>query len=143
MFVSFLSGPWDAVFGGGNLPAFLVGAVAAAISGVLAITMLPSPRPDPKLIVIPQPLLLYLLYMGKSTVSFSLYYDEEYTKFVCIIFINQCFNFGCTGMESSNPIPSCSLQYASCVMTLKLNLQWKSIYQINIFLQPTWPAVCG
>nr|GLL44069.1 sucrose transport protein-like [Ipomoea trifida]GMD81876.1 sucrose transport protein-like [Ipomoea batatas] len=53
MFVSFLSGPWDAVFGGGNLPAFLVGAVAAAISGVLAITMLPSPRPDPKLIVIP------------------------------------------------------------------------------------------
>ncbi|XP_019180348.1 PREDICTED: sucrose transport protein-like [Ipomoea nil] len=53
MFVSFLSGPWDAVFGGGNLPAFLVGAVAATVSGVLAITMLPSPGPDQKQIVIP------------------------------------------------------------------------------------------
>nr|XP_043617407.1 sucrose transport protein-like [Erigeron canadensis] len=46
MFVSVLSGPWDALFGGGNLPAFVVGAVAAAISGILAFTLLPSPPPD-------------------------------------------------------------------------------------------------
>nr|AQR55694.1 sucrose transporter 1 [Cichorium intybus] len=45
MFVSVLSGPWDALFGGGNLPAFVVGAVAAAASGLLAFLMLPSP-PD-------------------------------------------------------------------------------------------------
>ncbi|KAK4490078.1 hypothetical protein RD792_000733 [Penstemon davidsonii] len=43
MVVSVASGPWDAIFGGGNLPAFVVGAVAAAASGVLAFTMLPSP----------------------------------------------------------------------------------------------------
>lgn len=46
MFVSVLSGPWDALFGGGNLPAFVVGAVAAAVSGIFAFTMLPSPAPD-------------------------------------------------------------------------------------------------
>ncbi|XP_052203577.1 sucrose transport protein SUC2-like [Diospyros lotus] len=46
MVVSVASGPWDALFGGGNLPAFVVGAIAAAVSGVLAITMLPSPPPD-------------------------------------------------------------------------------------------------
>lgn len=43
MLVSVISGPWDDLFGGGNLPAFVLGAVAAAISGVLALTMLPSP----------------------------------------------------------------------------------------------------
>ncbi|KAF7801802.1 sucrose transport protein-like [Senna tora] len=46
MFVSFVSGPWDALFGGGNLPAFVVGAIAAATSGLLSIFMLPSPPPD-------------------------------------------------------------------------------------------------
>ncbi|KAK1433364.1 hypothetical protein QVD17_10274 [Tagetes erecta] len=46
MFVSLLSGPWDSLFGGGNLPAFIVGAMAAAISGILAFTMLPSPPQD-------------------------------------------------------------------------------------------------
>uniref|UniRef100_A0A2N9I8L8 Uncharacterized protein n=1 Tax=Fagus sylvatica TaxID=28930 RepID=A0A2N9I8L8_FAGSY len=46
MLVSVTSGPWDALFGGGNLPAFVVGAVAAAASGILALTMLPSPPPD-------------------------------------------------------------------------------------------------
>ncbi|RAL38760.1 hypothetical protein DM860_013441 [Cuscuta australis] len=46
MLVSFLSGPWDSLFGGGNLPAFLVGAVAAAASGILSITLLPKPRSD-------------------------------------------------------------------------------------------------
>lgn len=46
MVVSVASGPWDALFGGGNLPAFVVGAIAAAASGVLALTVLPSPPPD-------------------------------------------------------------------------------------------------
>ncbi|XP_071728165.1 sucrose transport protein-like [Rutidosis leptorrhynchoides] len=46
MFVSFLAGPWDRLFGGGNLPAFIVGAISAFISGILAFTMLPSPPPD-------------------------------------------------------------------------------------------------
>lgn len=49
MFVSVTSGPWDAMFGGGNLPAFVVGAVAAAASGILAFTMLPSPPPEAKI----------------------------------------------------------------------------------------------
>lgn len=48
MFVSFLSGPWDALFGGGNLPAFVVGAVSAALSGIFAMTLLPSPPRDAK-----------------------------------------------------------------------------------------------
>uniref|UniRef100_A0A7N0SWH7 Sucrose transporter n=1 Tax=Kalanchoe fedtschenkoi TaxID=63787 RepID=A0A7N0SWH7_KALFE len=46
MFVSVTSGAWDAVFGGGNLPAFVVGGAAAAISGILALTLLPTPPPD-------------------------------------------------------------------------------------------------
>ncbi|KAD6119429.1 hypothetical protein R6Q59_025430 [Mikania micrantha] len=46
MVVSVLSGPWDQLFGGGNLPAFGVGAVAAAISGIFAFTMLPSLAAD-------------------------------------------------------------------------------------------------
>ncbi|KAI3671699.1 hypothetical protein L1987_87439 [Smallanthus sonchifolius] len=49
MVVSVLSGPWDALFGGGNLPAFVVGAVAAAISGIFAFCMLPSPAADVKI----------------------------------------------------------------------------------------------
>ncbi|XVF73952.1 hypothetical protein PTKIN_Ptkin13bG0022200 [Pterospermum kingtungense] len=44
--VSLGSGPFDAIFGGGNLPAFVVGAFAAAASGIFALTMLPSPPPD-------------------------------------------------------------------------------------------------
>ncbi|CAI9755936.1 unnamed protein product [Fraxinus pennsylvanica] len=42
MVVSVLSGPWDALFGDGNLPAFVVGAVAAAASGIFALTLLTS-----------------------------------------------------------------------------------------------------
>ncbi|CAN0892103.1 Sucrose transport protein SUC2 [Linum grandiflorum] len=42
MFVSLLSGPWDSLFGGGNLPAFVVGGIAAAVSGVVALMFLPS-----------------------------------------------------------------------------------------------------
>ncbi|KAJ8431438.1 hypothetical protein Cgig2_014931 [Carnegiea gigantea] len=49
MFVSVTSGPWDALFGGGNLPAFVVGAVAAAVSAILSFTMLPSPPPEAKI----------------------------------------------------------------------------------------------
>jgi len=45
MIVSAISGPWDSWFGGGNLPAFVLGAVAAAVSAVLAVVMLPSPKP--------------------------------------------------------------------------------------------------
>nr|CAA57727.1 sucrose transporter [Nicotiana tabacum] len=48
MLVSIAGGPWDDLFGGGNLPGFIVGAVAAAASGILALTMLPSPPADAK-----------------------------------------------------------------------------------------------
>ncbi|KAG8378383.1 hypothetical protein BUALT_Bualt08G0131800 [Buddleja alternifolia] len=51
MVVSVASGPWDDIFGGGNLPAFVVGAVAAAASGIFAFTMLPSPPADAKPVV--------------------------------------------------------------------------------------------
>ncbi|XP_051123461.1 sucrose transport protein SUC2-like [Andrographis paniculata] len=43
--VSLVGGPWDDLFGGGNLPAFVVAAIASALSGVLALVVLPSPRP--------------------------------------------------------------------------------------------------
>lgn len=46
MVVSVGGGPFDELFGGGNIPAFVLGAIAAAISGVLALTVLPSPPPD-------------------------------------------------------------------------------------------------
>ncbi|KAF8090266.1 hypothetical protein N665_0481s0004 [Sinapis alba] len=46
MIVSLGGGSFDALFGGGNLPVFVVGAIAAAISGVIALTVLPSPPPD-------------------------------------------------------------------------------------------------
>lgn len=46
MVVSVLSGPVDELFGGGNLPAFVMGAIAATISGVLALFVLPSPQPQ-------------------------------------------------------------------------------------------------
>ncbi|KAK7380598.1 hypothetical protein VNO78_33113 [Psophocarpus tetragonolobus] len=37
--------PQDAWFGGGNLPAFVLGAVAAALSAILAVAVLPNPKP--------------------------------------------------------------------------------------------------
>lgn len=43
MFVSVVSGPLDAAFGGGNLPAFVLGSMAAAVSALLAILALPKP----------------------------------------------------------------------------------------------------
>ncbi|KAJ4910553.1 Sucrose transport protein SUC7 [Raphanus sativus] len=41
MVVSLGAGQFDSWFGGGNLPGFVVGAIAAAISGVVAIAVLP------------------------------------------------------------------------------------------------------
>ncbi|GAB2291198.1 proteinral substrate transporter [Dionaea muscipula] len=52
MFVSVTSGPWDALFGGGNLPAFVAGAIAATASAVLSFCMLPSPPTDTKIDII-------------------------------------------------------------------------------------------
>ncbi|CAN1817939.1 Sucrose transport protein SUC2 [Linum perenne] len=43
MVVSLGSGPFDALFGGGNSPAFVVGAVVAVLSAVCAATLLPKP----------------------------------------------------------------------------------------------------
>lgn len=41
--VSVSSGPLDQAFGGGNLPAFVMGGMAAAISALFALVLLPSP----------------------------------------------------------------------------------------------------
>ncbi|KAK7277338.1 hypothetical protein RIF29_18489 [Crotalaria pallida] len=46
MLVSGVGGPLDGAFGGGNLPAFVMGAIFAAISGVLSIVLLPTPQPQ-------------------------------------------------------------------------------------------------
>ncbi|GLU06800.1 hypothetical protein SLE2022_237940 [Rubroshorea leprosula] len=43
MFVSVISGPLDKAFGGGNLSAFVLGSIAAAISALMAIFVLPKP----------------------------------------------------------------------------------------------------
>ncbi|KAJ7549154.1 hypothetical protein O6H91_07G042800 [Diphasiastrum complanatum] len=40
--VSVGSGPWDALFGGGNMPSFLFAAAAAFIGGLLALFLLPK-----------------------------------------------------------------------------------------------------
>ncbi|KAJ7513800.1 hypothetical protein O6H91_23G014900 [Diphasiastrum complanatum] len=40
--VSVGSGPWDALFGGGNIPSFLLAALAALIGGIMAISILPK-----------------------------------------------------------------------------------------------------
>ena len=45
MLVSVVSGPVDNLFGGGNLPVFVAGAIAAAASGICAFTVLPTPVP--------------------------------------------------------------------------------------------------
>ncbi len=46
MIVSVGSGPWDELFGGGNLPAFLLGGAAALAGGIAAVLILPRPTPD-------------------------------------------------------------------------------------------------
>ncbi|KAK6938496.1 hypothetical protein RJ641_032004 [Dillenia turbinata] len=43
MVVALVAGQIDAAFGGSNLPAFILGAVAAGASGVCALTLLPTP----------------------------------------------------------------------------------------------------
>ncbi|KAL3679034.1 hypothetical protein R1sor_021990 [Riccia sorocarpa] len=43
--VSVGSGPWDELFGGGNLPAFLLGSASALCGGIAAILLLPKPAP--------------------------------------------------------------------------------------------------
>ncbi|KAK7410418.1 hypothetical protein VNO78_01190 [Psophocarpus tetragonolobus] len=42
MVVSLGSGPWDQLFGGGNSPAFAVAAVAALVSGLIAVFAIPQ-----------------------------------------------------------------------------------------------------
>nr|AYU70942.1 sucrose transporter 1 [Ginkgo biloba] len=46
IFVSLGSGPWDALFGGGNLPAFMLASVSALAGAIAILTWLPSPPPD-------------------------------------------------------------------------------------------------
>ncbi|GKV32322.1 hypothetical protein SLEP1_g40938 [Rubroshorea leprosula] len=43
MFVSVIGGPLDDAFGGSNLPAFVLGSIAAALSALMAIFLLPKP----------------------------------------------------------------------------------------------------
>ncbi|GAA0147867.1 hypothetical protein Leryth_027320 [Lithospermum erythrorhizon] len=43
MFVSVTSGPWSALFGGGNVPVFYAGAGAALLCGLMALFILPTP----------------------------------------------------------------------------------------------------
>ncbi|KAF8117558.1 hypothetical protein N665_0009s0080 [Sinapis alba] len=42
MIVSLGAGPWDALFGGGNLPAFVLASIAAFAAGVIALRSLPT-----------------------------------------------------------------------------------------------------
>lgn len=44
--VSVGSGPWDALFGGGNLPAFVLASLSALAAGISALLLLPTPPPD-------------------------------------------------------------------------------------------------
>jgi len=42
MIVSLGAGPWDALFGGGNIPAFVLASFAALAAAVIAIRRLPD-----------------------------------------------------------------------------------------------------
>ncbi|XP_052625263.1 sucrose transport protein SUC3 isoform X2 [Lactuca sativa] len=44
MIVSLGAGPWDALFGGGNVPAFVLASVSALAAGIIATLKLPSPN---------------------------------------------------------------------------------------------------
>lgn len=44
--VSSVSGPLDAAFGGGNLPAFVMGGIASFASAMCAMFVLPDPPPQ-------------------------------------------------------------------------------------------------
>ncbi|KAJ9548990.1 hypothetical protein OSB04_021533 [Centaurea solstitialis] len=43
MIVSLGAGPWDALFGGGNVPAFVLASLSALAAGIIAIIRLPTP----------------------------------------------------------------------------------------------------
>lgn len=52
MVVSVGSGPWDQLFGGGNSPAFAVGAIAALAGGLIAVLAIPrSSAQKPRAII--------------------------------------------------------------------------------------------
>ncbi|KZV58762.1 sucrose transporter-like protein [Dorcoceras hygrometricum] len=42
MIVSLGAGPWDALFGGGNVPAFVLASISALVAGVIAVRKLPN-----------------------------------------------------------------------------------------------------
>lgn len=42
MIVSLGAGPWDALFGGGNIPAFALASVSGFAAGIIAIRRLPN-----------------------------------------------------------------------------------------------------
>lgn len=42
MTVSLGAGPWDALFGGGNIPAFVLASISAFAAGVIATRRLPD-----------------------------------------------------------------------------------------------------
>lgn len=42
MIVSLGAGPWDQLFGGGNIPTFVLASISALVAGVIAINMLPT-----------------------------------------------------------------------------------------------------
>jgi len=42
MIISLGSGPWDALFGGGNIPAFVLASLCALAGGVIATLKLPD-----------------------------------------------------------------------------------------------------
>lgn len=44
--ISVGSGPFDTLFGGSNIPAFLLGGASALIGGILAVVLLPRPPPE-------------------------------------------------------------------------------------------------
>ncbi|KAL4569550.1 hypothetical protein LXL04_025190 [Taraxacum kok-saghyz] len=44
MIVSLGAGPWDALFGGGNVPAFVLASVSALAAGIIATLKLPNPN---------------------------------------------------------------------------------------------------
>jgi len=41
MIVALGAGPWDALFGGGNVPAFVLASVFALAAGIISVTRLP------------------------------------------------------------------------------------------------------
>ncbi|KAK9802954.1 hypothetical protein WJX72_007512 [[Myrmecia] bisecta] len=50
--VSLLAGPWDALFGGGNEPAFLAGSAFALAGGVIGLLRLPNLRHSPSTVAL-------------------------------------------------------------------------------------------